>query len=129
MQILPNCLYVVAHGSSTTTVCVEGMHKSCAALALHMGVLPKMFAIKSCTNPAWHIFPWLPGEAVGLHPGVLTKTFAMSVLYLKTIDIFSKENRLISLYIKREKCKFVQTISFIHTANLYSYDREFEIQY
>ena len=34
------------------TVCVEGMHKSCAALTLHMGVL--------------------------------TKTFAMSVLYLKS---------------------------------------------
>ena len=84
MQILPNCLYVVAHGSSKTTVCVEGMHKSCAALSLHTGVLSKTFAIKSCTNPARHIFPWLPGEAVGLHTGVLTKTFAMSVLYLKS---------------------------------------------
>src|SRR3989337_455250 len=52
MQILPNCLYVLAHGSSKTTVCVEGMHKSCAALTLH-----------TC---------------------VLSKTFAMSVLYLKT---------------------------------------------
>ena len=55
-----------------------------------MGVLSKTFAIKSCRNPARHIFSWLPGEAVGLHPGVLTKTFAMSVLYLKTIDVFSK---------------------------------------
>ena len=55
-----------------------------------MGVLSKTFAIKSCTNPARHIFPWLPGEAVGLHTGVLTKTFAMSVLYLKTIDVFFK---------------------------------------
>ena len=45
MQILPNCLYVVAHGSSKTTVCVEGMHKSCAALTLHTGVLCKMFAM------------------------------------------------------------------------------------
>ena len=69
MQILPNSLYVVAHGSSKTTVCVEGMHKSCSA----------------------H-FPWFPGEAVGLHTGVLTKTFAMSVLYLKTIDVFFKRN-------------------------------------
>ena len=84
MQILPNCLYVVAHGSSKTTVCVEGMHKSCAALTLHTGVLSKTFAIKSCRNPARHIFSWLPGEAVGLHTGVLTKTFAMSVLYLKS---------------------------------------------
>ena len=67
MQILPNCLYVVAHGSCKTTVCVEGMQ-----------------------NPARHIFPWLPGEAVGLHTGVLTKTFVMCVLYLKTIDIFFK---------------------------------------
>ena len=50
----------------------------------HTGVLSKMFAIKSCTNPARHTFPWLPGEAVGLHTGVLTKTFAMSVLYLKS---------------------------------------------
>jgi hypothetical protein len=96
MQILPNCLYVVAHGSCKTTVCVEGMHKSCTAqgktiaLTLHTGVLSKTFAIKSCTNPAWHIFPWLPGEAVGLHMSVLTKTFAMSVLYLKTIDVFFK---------------------------------------
>ena len=55
-----------------------------------MGVLSKTFAIKSCRNPARHIFPWLPGEAVGLHTGVLTKTFAMSVLYLKTIDVFFK---------------------------------------
>ena len=85
------------------------------SLALHMGVLSKMIAIKSCINPARHIFPWLPGEAVGLHTGVLTKTFAMSVSYLKTIDVFSKENRLISLYIKREKCKFTQTISFIQS--------------
>ena len=84
MQILPNCLYVVAHGSSKTTVCVEGMHKSCAALTLHTGVLSKTFAIKSCRNPARHIFSWLSGEAVGLHTGVLTKTFAMSVLYLKS---------------------------------------------
>ena len=84
MQILPNCLYVVAHGSSKTTVCVEGMHKSCAALTLHTGVLSKTFAIKSCRNPARHIFSWLPGEVVGLHTGVLTKTFAMSVLYLKS---------------------------------------------
>ena len=84
MQILPNCLYVVAHGSSKTTVCVEGMHKSCAALTLHTGVVSKSFAIKSCRNPARHIFSWLPGEAVGLHTSVLTKTFAMSVLYLKS---------------------------------------------
>ena len=83
MQILPNCLYVVAHGSSKTTVCVEGMHKSCAALTLHTGVLSKTFVIKSCRNPARHIFSWLPGEAVILHTGVLTKTFVMSVLYLK----------------------------------------------
>ena len=47
------------------------------ALTLHTGVLSKMFAIKSCTNPAQHIFPWLPGEAIGLHTGVLTKTFAI----------------------------------------------------
>ena len=85
------------------------------AHTLHTGVLSKTFAIKSCTNPARHIFPWLPGEAVGLHTGVLTKMFAMSVLYLKTIDVFSKENRLISLYIKREKRKFIQTISFIQS--------------
>ena len=84
MQILPNCLYVVAHGSSKTTICVEGMHKSCAALTLHTGVLSKTFAIKSCRNLARHIFSWLPGEAVGLHTGVLTKTFVMSVLYLKS---------------------------------------------
>ena len=45
MQILPNCLYVVAHGSSRTTVCVEGMHKYCAALTLHTGVLTKMFVL------------------------------------------------------------------------------------
>ena len=83
MQILPNFFYVVAHGSSQTTVCVEGMHKSCATLTLHTGVLTKMFA--------------------------------MSVLYLKTIDVFLKENRLISLYIKREKHKFAQTISFIQS--------------
>ena len=127
MQILPNCLYMVAHGSSKTTICIEGMYKSCSthfllawcrslalhtvfnlnrflwrdaqilryefsldlrgrtiALTLHMGVLSKTFAIKSCTNPVRHIFPWLPGEAVDLHTGVRTKTFAMSVLYLKT---------------------------------------------
>ena len=83
MQILPNCLYVVAHGSSRTTVCIEGMHKFCAALTLHMGVLSKSFAIKSYRNAARHIFSWLPGEAISLHTGVLTKTFAMSVLYLK----------------------------------------------
>ena len=83
------------------------------AVGLHTSVLTKTFAIKSRKNPAPHIFPWLPGEAVGLHTGVLTKMFAMSVLYLKTIDVFSKENRLISLYIKREKRKFAQTISFI----------------
>ena len=82
-NIANNCLYVVAHGSSKTTVCVEGMHKSYAALTLHMGVLSKTFAIKSCRNPARHIFSWLPGKAVGLHTCVLTETFAMSVLYLK----------------------------------------------
>ena len=54
------------------------------ALTLHMGVLSKMFAIKSRKNPARHIFPWLPGEVVSLHMVVLTKTFAMSVLYLKS---------------------------------------------
>ena len=47
------------------------------ALTLHMGVLSKTFAIKSCRNPARHIFSWLPGEAVALHTGVLTKTFAI----------------------------------------------------
>ena len=60
------------------------------ALTLHTGALSKTFAIKSCRNPARHIFSWLPGEAVGLHTGVLTKTFAMTVLYLKTIDVFFK---------------------------------------
>ena len=54
--------------------------------------LSKTFAIKSCRNPARHIFSWLPGEAVGLHTGVLTKTFAMSVLYLKTFNLFLKRN-------------------------------------
>ena len=93
-----------------------------------MGHAKQPFALKGCINPARHIFPWLPGEAVGLHTGVLTKTFAMSVLYLKTIDIFSKENRLISLYIKRENASSLKPyLSFSHTANLYSYDREFEI--
>ena len=75
---------MVPHGSSKTTVCVEGMHKSYAALTLHTGVLSKTFVVKSCRNPARHIFSWVPGEAVGLHTGVLTKTFAMSVLYLKS---------------------------------------------
>ena len=60
------------------------------ALTLHTSVLSKTFAIKSCRNPARHIFPWLPREVVGLHTGVLTKTFVMSVLYLKTIDVFFK---------------------------------------
>ena len=60
------------------------MHTSCVALTLHTGVLSKTFAIKSCRNPARHIFSWLPGEAAGLHTGVLTKTFAMSVLHLKS---------------------------------------------
>ena len=69
---------MVAHGSSKTTVCVEGMHKSRAALTLHTCVLSKTFAIKSCRNPARHIFSWLPGEAVGLHRGVVTKTFAIN---------------------------------------------------
>ena len=58
-----------------------------------MQILPNclyVFALKGCRNPARHIFPWLPGEAVGLHTGVLTKTFAMSVLYLKTIVIIFK---------------------------------------
>ena len=50
-----------------------------------MGVLSITFEIKSCRNPARYIFSWLRGEAVSLHTGVLTKTFAMSVLYLKTI--------------------------------------------
>ena len=81
MQILPNCLYVVAHGSSKTTVCVEGMNKSCVALTLHTGVLSKSFAIKSCANPARHIFPWLPWEVVDLHMGVLTKAFAIEIQY------------------------------------------------
>ena len=58
------------------------------AVGLHTGALTKMFVIQSCTNPAWHIFPWLPGEAIGLPTGVLTKMFVMSVLYLKTIDVF-----------------------------------------
>ena len=75
---------MVAHGSSKTTICVEGMHKSCAALTLHTGVLSKTFAIKCSRNPARHIFIWLPGEAVGLHTGVLTKMFAMIVLYLNS---------------------------------------------
>ena len=57
---------------------------------LHTGHAKQPFALQGCRNPARHIFPWLPGEAVGLHPGVLTKTFAMSVLYLKTIDVFFK---------------------------------------
>ena len=36
-----------------------------------------MFAMKSCTNPSRHIFPWLIGEAVGLHTGVLSKMFVI----------------------------------------------------
>ena len=98
-------------------------------LTLHTDVLSKTFAIKSCTNPARHIFPWLPGAAVGLHTGVLTKMFAMSVLYLKTIDVFSKENCLISTLREKNASSFKPYLSFSHTANLYSYDREFEIQY
>ena len=97
---------------------------------LHTGHAKQPFALKGCRNPARHIFPWLPGEAVGLHTGVLTKMFAMSVLYLKTIEVFSKENHLISLYIKREKGKFIQTISFIqsHCEFIFIWSR-FENQY
>ena len=51
---------------------------------LHTGHAKQPFALKGCRNPARHIFPWLPGEAVGLHTGVLTQMFAMSVLYLKS---------------------------------------------
>ena len=68
---------MVAHGSTKTTICVEGMQHSYAALTLHTGVLSKTFAIKSCRNPARHIFSWLLGEVVGLHTGVLTKMFAI----------------------------------------------------
>ena len=57
---------------------------------LHMGHAKQPFALKGCRNPARHIFPWLPGEAVGLHTGVLTKTFEVSVLYLKTVYVFFK---------------------------------------
>ena len=39
--------------------------------------LSKTFAMKSCTNPARHIFPWLTGEGVSLHAGGLSKMFAM----------------------------------------------------
>ena len=87
---------------------------------LHTGHEKQPFALKGCRNPARHIFPWLPGEAVGLHTGVLTKTFAMSVLYLKTIDFFSKENRLISLYIKREKTQ-VRSNHIFHSVTLRIY--------
>ena len=55
-----------------------------------MGHEKQSFALKGCRNPARHIFPWLPGEVVGLHTGVLTKMFLMSALYLKTIDVFFK---------------------------------------
>ena len=48
-----------------------------------MGVLSKTF-VKRCTKLAWHIFHWLTREALGLHTGVLSKMFAMSVLNLKT---------------------------------------------
>ena len=57
---------------------------------LHMGHAKQPFALKGCRNPARHIFPWLSGEALGLHMGVLTKMFAMSVLYLKPVDVFFK---------------------------------------
>ena len=86
LQRLTNLTKLFVRGSTRviqTIVCVEGMHKSCAALTLHPGVLSKTFAIKSCRNSARHIFSCLPGEAVGLHTGVLTKTFAMSVLSSK----------------------------------------------
>ena len=51
---------------------------------LHTGHAKQPFALKGCKNPTRHIFPWLPGEAVDLHTGILTKTFVMSVLYLKS---------------------------------------------
>ena len=51
---------------------------------VHTGHPKEPFVFKRCTNPARHIFSWLPGEAVGLHTGVLTKTFAISVFYLKS---------------------------------------------
>ena len=60
MQILPNSLYVVAHRSCKTTVCVKGMQKSCST----------------------H-FPLASSGSCQFAYGVLTKTFAMSVLYLK----------------------------------------------
>ena len=79
---------MVAQQSSKTTVCVRDaqilrcgfsldLRGKTIALTLHTSVLSKMFAIKSCRNPARHIFSWLPGEAVGLHTGVVTKTFAI----------------------------------------------------
>ena len=57
-----------------------------------MGHAKQPFASKGCKNPARHIFPWLPGEVVSLHTGLLTKTFAMSVLYLKTVDVFLRKS-------------------------------------
>ena len=72
------------------------------ALTLHTGVLSKTFAIKSCTNPAWHIFPWLPGEVVGLHTGVLTKTFAMN--FRRVLDLLEFKNKLSQCFAGNQQC-------------------------
>ena len=37
-------------------------------------------------------FPWLPGEAVGLHMGVLTKTFAIN--FRRVLDLLEFKNKV-----------------------------------
>ena len=103
---------------------------------LHTGHPKEMLALKRCTNAALtlHMMFYLKclrsraakillgtfslgflGKLPVCNMGVLTKMFVMGILFLKTIGVFSKENRLISLYIKREKRKFARTLSFIQS--------------
>ena len=74
--------------------------------------------LKGCKNPGRHIFPWLPGEAVGLHTGVLTKTFAMTILYLKTVDIFFKRK---SFSVQEERKTQVRSNHIFHSVTLRIY--------
>jgi hypothetical protein len=49
-----------------------------------------MFAMKRCTNLARHTFPWLTGESIGLHTGVLSKTFVIKSCTNPARHIFAR---------------------------------------
>ena len=106
MQILPNFLYVVAHGSSKRTVCVQEMHKSCSHFAYGCSI----WNHHACCEKLWFvrsIYPNLPQMGQKIYHGMLMPlhdSMPSFMNFRRVLDLLEFKNQASQCFAGNQRC-------------------------